>query len=234
MSITRLQFANEIRDRQWRFPDNRVFDLWGSEGKLKMPVAHLNKLINDTLIEWAKENHFDQQTWTLDDGSGGEGTLTAGQRNYTMAPDQSIVTEVYVNYDDDEGYRGQRLQMVNTRFLVADETDTSPDQDMPERIFIWKDVFELDPIPDDAYTMRFYGYQLPDDLTADDDIPTPLEYYHQSILRKLRVLVAESMGALDYADLKMIYEDSRAEDKRHDRRRHQSVKIVRSSGTGYW
>lgn len=244
MSLNLDQISTRLRTMRWQIPGfPKPVNLWG-ENKGLISVTMMTKLINQSLDEWALELKIDKNDWILDDGAGGEGTLVVDQRRYLLPNDLLVATEARVAYDDSTGFTGYPLIVVNERFLDSALTDinvtntltntTEPVTDRPERIFVWQDEFWLDPIPDDTYTLRLWGYHLPDTLSTGTDSPDPMGIYHESIFLKAKELVARELGVANQGVI--IAESKRLARtvKDFDKERHDSVKIVEPGAGGYW
>ncbi|MFQ5786569.1 MAG: hypothetical protein ACE5H1_01175 [Thermodesulfobacteriota bacterium] len=111
--------------------------------------------------------------------------------------------------------------------------DTKPDVGLPERIFIWGNQFELDPIPDSNYTFRFFGYRRPSSLSLDADALDTYEYAEESVYLKCRELVARELGDKTKLDKLNDYERVKRIMKKFDAERHDGIDIVNGGGD-YW
>jgi len=218
MSITFAQLRERLQWFRW-YDGQRRFDLWGDDGKEIIPLDMLDFTINEALMEWAKESAIDKDVWDVE--------LTTDQRRYGMPDDCLIITDARVEYDDSTGFDGYKVDLVNKENLISVTDDTSPDSDRPERMFVWHNEFELDPIPDDDYTFRIWGYHFPTTLSNDTDIPDPLELYHRTIYLKCKVFVAEFVGDPRKAEFEFDYDKALGRDKNFDKRRHNKLMVMK-------
>ena len=343
------QIQERLRRMAWRLPDGRVRDLTGAEGKMLMSKSLMKQLINEALEQWAIELQINKASWTLDDGSGGEGTLTIGQRKYALPTDQLIMTDARVAYNDTNNFLGYPLILTSEPFLAdkgtaqkeeatglfaafaadaishfvyaeakaltltfpdsggtretilfsalgadiqgltppttfentphvevlkanvdadifrAAITKTSitiglgiggsasppfsanltlgavgaslgqliPTENLPQRMFIWQDVFYLDPVPNDAYTLRMFGYKNPAALSASTDVLDTLTFYHESIFNKAKLLVARELNVLNENQIQNQYADAAAIAKKFADDRHNVPRFT-ASNIDYW
>lgn len=343
------QIQERLRRMPWRLSDGRTRDLTGSEGKMLMSKSLMKQLINEALEQWAMELQIHRGIWTLDDGSGGEGTLTIGQRKYALPTDQLIMTDARVAYNDTNNFLGHPLILTSEPFLadkgtaqkeeatglfaafaadaishfvyasdkaitltfpdsggtretilfsalgadVKGETPPTtfentphvevlkanvdaeifrvsisktqiviglsisgsasppfsinltlgavgaslgqliPTENLPQRMFIWHDVFYLDPVPNDAYTLRMFGYKNPAALSASTDVLDTLTVYHESIFNKAKLLVARELNVLNENQIQNQYVDAAAIAKRFSEDRHNKPRFT-ASDIDYW
>jgi len=343
------QIQERLRRQTWRLPDGRPRDLTGSEGKLLMSKSLMKKLINQAIEQWAIELQINRDSWMLDDGSGGEGTLVVGQRKYAMPTDMLIMTDARVAYNDTNNFLGYPLILTSEPFLddkgttekdgadgliAAFATDaithyvysgakeitlTFPDsggtretilfsalgvdvqgltppttfestpfvevlkanvdadifrasitttqiviglgiggsasppftanltlgtvgtslgqlvptENLPQRMFLWQDVFYLDPVPNDAYTLRMFGYKNPAALSAATDTLDTLSFYQESIFNKAKLLVARELNVLDEPRIQNQYNDAAAIAKKFADDRHNVPRFT-AGNVDYW
>jgi hypothetical protein len=343
------QIQERLRRQTWRLPTGKVRDLTGEEGKALMSKSLMKQLINEALQQWAMELWIHRDSWTLDDGSGGEGTLTVGQRKYALPPDLLLLTEARVAYNNTNNFLGYPLILTSEPFLAdkgtaqkeeatglfaafaadaishyvyaADKaitltfpdsggtretilfsalgadlqgltppttfentphvevlkanvdadinrvtiTKTSitiglgiggsasppflinltlgavgaslgqliPTENLPQRMFIWQDVFYIDPVPNDAYTLRMFGYKNPAALAASTSVLDTLTFYHESIFNKAKLLIARELNVLDEPRIQNQYNDAAAIAKKFADDRHNVVRIT-AGNVDYW
>lgn len=341
------QIKERLRSMTWQLPDGRVRNLHGQEGKLLISNSLMKILINQALEQWAIELQIHKDSWTLDDGSGGEGTLTVGQRKYALPTDLLIMTEARVGYNNtnnflgypvvlveehslDDKARGQKgadgliaafaadgvskyiysgTKAINLTFPDAGNTQQTilfsalgadvqgltppttfadtpfvmelkanvdadifrvsisktqiviglgvggsasppftanltlgvlgaslgqlvPTEDRPQRMMIWQDVFYLDPVPNDNYTLRMFGYKNPAALSATTDVINALSFYHESIFNKCKLLIARELNVVNEGQIQGQYNDAAQIAKRFDADRHDVPRFT--AGSDYW
>jgi len=118
---------------------------------------------------------------------------------------------------------------------VSAGVDTiSANAGIPERMFVWQDEFFLDPIPNDTYTFRMFGYHLPNALSAGTDAPSALGIYGEVIFTKTKVLIARELNVANEGQIQQQYANVAAIADKVDRERHHTVMIVDAKGGGYW
>ena len=343
------EFQERLRNMTWQLPDGRVRNLNGQEGKEIVSKSLMKILINQALEQWAIELQLNKDSWTLDDGSGGVGTLVVGQRKYAMPTDMLIMSDARINYNDTNNFLGYPLILTSEPFLsdggtvdknsanglfaafavdgishyvysgdkvitltFPDSNNTRetilfsalgadvqgltppttfqntpfveelkanadadifrssitttriviglgiggsasppftanltigsigaslgqpvPTENLPQRMFIWRDVFYLDPVPNDSYTLRMFGYKNPAALSASTDIPAVLNFYQESIFNKAKLLIARELNVLNEPQIQAQYADVAKIAKNFSEDRHQTPRFT-ASGVDFW
>ena len=348
-SLSLDQIEDRLRSQKWQLPTGEVRNLYGAVGKELISKALMKNRINAALEQWAMELQLERKSWILDDGSGGEGTLTVGQRKYALPTDLLVMTEARIAYNDLNNFLGYELILTSEPFLADDGTKagpttngliaafavdgishfiysgskvislTFPDSggtretilfsalgvdiqgltppttfgDVPfveelkanvdadifrasitkeeiviglgvggsasppftanltlgsigaslgqavvtenrsERMFIWQDVFYLDPVPNDNYTLRMFGYRNPLALSAGTDVLDTLSIFHESIFDKAKLLVARELNVRNEGQIQGQYADSASIAKRVTQDKHHVPRFTRAD-TEYW
>lgn len=348
-SLSLDQIEDRLRSQKWKLPTGEVRNLYGSVGKEWISKALMKNRINAALEQWAMELQLERKSWILDDGSGGEGTLTIGQRKYALPTDMLVMTEARVDYNDLGNHLGYELILTSEPFLSDDGTKAGPStngliaafavagisqfiytgvkaitlnfpdsggtrqtftfaslgtdiqgltppitfedvpfvqelkanadadifrasidkteiviglgiggsastpftanltlgsisaslgqavatENRPERMFIWQDVFYLDPVPNDNYTLRMFGYRNPTALSAGSSVLDTLSIFHESIFDKAKLLVARELNVTNEAQIHNQYADSAAIAKRITEDKHSTPRFT-SANTEYW
>jgi hypothetical protein len=244
-SLTLQQMEGRLRGMRWQIPGEKMpVNLWGGEGKKLMPVSLMRKLITQAIGEWAMETRITKDVWEIADSNGDVSTLTSGERRYSLPDDLMIITEAKVAYDDDDDVIGYPMvivsgadwdgSLVNVKSASSDAT-VDAKTGRPERMFIWENEFELDPVPDDDYTFRMWGYKLPSGLSNATDEVDALHFYQESIYAKAKELIGRELSVVNEGQIVGQYERVKKIAKDFDRARHSSPGVVDvGEGSVYW
>lgn len=104
---------------------------------------------------------------------------------------------------------------------------------IPQRMFIHQNSFYLDPIPNDNYTFKMYGWHLPADLSADASTPDPMAVYHESIFLKIKELVARELNVVNEGQIVGQAEKAAQRARKFDSERHEATRFVKQ-GNEFW
>jgi hypothetical protein len=96
----------------------------------------------------------------------------------------------------------------------------------PERIFVWESKVYFDPVPNNVYPVRLWGYRNPTALSSDSDTVGVISPYYQSIYLGCKWAVAKELGVVNEGAIQTQYLDSLRLAKKLDRDLHFATQIA--------
>ena len=135
-------------------------------------------------------------------------STVAGTAEYSREGDAKTVDfDSFTVQKSGEAERKLRYLSFNEYLDAKNEADTNPDTSaraVPEFVYQTPDnKIGLSPVPDDAYTVRYYYYQTSTDMSDATDTPVIPERFHDVIVNRARYYAHMLRSDVQFSQLAM-------------------------------
>lgn len=135
-------------------------------------------------------------------------STVAGTAEYSREADAKTVDfDSFTVQKSGEAERKLRYLSFNEYLDAKNEADTNPDTSaraVPEFVYQTPDnKIGLSPVPDDAYTVRYYYYQTSTDMSDATDTPVIPERFHDVIVNRARYYAHMLRSDVQFSQLAM-------------------------------